>query len=311
MTEKMKEEKNGLTGLPQPGQGIASLRPEERRIVNQQIQLLLADDLTGVIRYGTDTQGKIADLSGALMKSVDSFQVLEINRNLTEFSRCMDKLGLRKAGWFDRMRSPKALLNKLKKNTQQYKGQINGTLHELDKNRIQLMKNLAALAYLYDDHLQLFRELTLKIIAGEELLRLFTQGAPEAERVTDRHSIEQRVSELKITHSIALQMTMQMQLMQENEQRLAEKIQSSLLHMVPLWQMQVAQRMLLSEKQAAEQQDKSGRLESDRLWHMGQEIAQAVEDTMSMCQKNQQIEKQTKTQVNVTPIGSSLIKEKD
>lgn len=290
MERAMMEERNLLAALP-PGQALESLVPEERAIVDHQMEELLANDMAAVLRYGAEIQEKIAKIAEQLLQSIDHMQTLEISMHLAELSRCMDRLGLGKAGLFDRFLTPKVRLNRLRKNLQQSKVQINQTLHELDKNRIRLMKNLAALTYLSEDNEQRIRALSLAIIAGEELLRQVERGEVDTEKGAH---IERRVLDLTLSHTVAGQMAVQIQLMQRNEQRLAEKIQSSLLNMVPLWQMQIAQQSLFSGQQATEQLDYTAQSADEKLWSMGQEISRAVHVALDLCRDHQKIQQQAK-----------------
>ncbi len=270
---------------------MESLTPEEKAVVEAHMNQLLASDSTGVLHYAADTQRKIATAADQLQESIKAIQTPEISRNLAELSRYMNVLGFGKTGFFDKILSPKVRLSRLKRKMEHYRGSINQTIHEVDKNRIQLMKNLAAFQYLYEDNQQFLHEISLYIIAVEELIFQFQNNKKEIAGMLIFNKIEHRLHDLKLTHTVAMQMSAQIKLIQENEQLLAEKIQSSLLNMIPLWQMQLTQQVTLAQQQAAKQIDKTAYSEDNNLWEMGQQIAHAVAIIIDLSLDNQKMEK--------------------
>lgn len=78
--------------------------------------------------------------------------------------------------------------------------------------------------------------------------------------------LEKRVHDLKLSRQIAIQSAPQIRLIQEVNQTLVEKIQSSILTAIPLWKNQVViATTLLRQKKAMEAQKQVSKTTNDLL----------------------------------------------
>ena len=134
---------------------------------------------------------------------------------------------------------------------------IDGIEAQLDKHRLQMLKDINIYDTMYEKNLEYFKELSLYIIAGERKLEeLKNTVLPElqakaretgeqldAQKVADMEStinrFEKKLYDLKTTRIISIQMAPQIRLLQNNDAELVEKIQGSLINTIPLWKNQI------------------------------------------------------------------------
>ncbi len=132
-----------------------------------------------------------------------------------------------------------------------------------------LLKDVTVLDKMYELNLEYLEQLDLYIAAGDEiLLDLQTRQLPAlevearsssdplvAQQLTDFRQamarFERRVHDLKLTRMISIQTAPQIRLIQNNDQNLVEKIQSSITNTVPLWKNQIVIALSLYRQQQA------------------------------------------------------------
>ena len=147
--------------------------------------------------------------------------------------------------------------------------QIDRIEGELDKARMELLKDIGMFDSLYEKNLEYFRELQVYIVAGEEKIQeIRTETLPSlreqarekgdpmsAQLVTDFEDtvnrFEKKVHDLKLSKTIAIQTAPQIRLIQNNDKLLVEKIQTAVLNTIPLWKSQIVIALGLSRQQSA------------------------------------------------------------
>ncbi|HEM2347753.1 TPA: toxic anion resistance protein, partial [Listeria monocytogenes] len=125
------------------------------------------------------------------------------------------------------------------------------------------------LEQLYDKNKDYFQALNIYIAAGElKLEEINTKMLPElrkkAEQTGDQMDyqevndltqfadrLDKRVYDLRLSRQITIQQAPQIRLIQNTNQALAEKIQSSIMTAIPLWKNQVAIALTLLRQQQA------------------------------------------------------------
>ena len=128
---------------------------------------------------------------------------------------------------------------------------------ELEKHKLQMLKDITIYDTLYEKNLEYFKEISLYIIAGEKKLeelknvvlpelrkkaeesgeQLDVQKVQDMENLINR--FEKKIYDLKTTRIISIQMAPQIRMLQNNESELVEKIQSSITNTIPLWKNQI------------------------------------------------------------------------
>ncbi|MGQ9682759.1 MAG: toxic anion resistance protein [Anaerolineae bacterium] len=139
---------------------------------------------------------------------------------------------------------------------------------ELESAKRTMLRDIATLDQLYAQNLQLYRSLLVYIAAGEIKItelqkehaalveRASASGDPAlAQQASDLGNLitrlERRVYDLKLTAMIALQSGPQIRLVQNGDQSLVEKIQSSILLTIPLWKRQIIIAIALFDQKKA------------------------------------------------------------
>ena len=139
----------------------------------------------------------------------------------------------------------------------------------LQGHQKQLISDCRMLDELYAQNEQYYHELTLYIIAGEiKLKRLREEELPpllakaqetadpaDAQAANDFAQLidrfEKRIHDLKLTRIVSVQMGPQIRLMQNNDNVLAERIQSTIVNTVPLWKSQMVIAMGMQHAEGA------------------------------------------------------------
>lgn len=257
----------------QPEFEIETLTPEQKRRaeeIKESIDLL---DSQAAIQYGAGAQRNIsgfADNILAQVRSKDGGQVGELMSELLIKVKDagVDKLG--EDGFLDRIPLFRDASRSLKKFMQRYETlevQIDRIEGEMDKARMELLKDIGMFDSLYEKNLEYFRELQIYIAAGEEKIaetrnetlpalraEAEAKGDPmNAQLVTDFEDtvnrFEKKVHDLKLSKMIAIQTAPQIRLIQSNDKLLVEKIQTAVLNTIPLWKSQIVIALGLNRQQ--------------------------------------------------------------
>ncbi len=237
-------------------------------------------DTQTVIQYGSGPQGEISKFTDAILKEVRAKDggtagelLTSLMLNVRELD--VDDLG-REPGFWEKLPLVGSLVDRARRFIARYEtlsAQIETIVENLEKARMQLFKDLSMLDQLHQKNMDLLRELDVHIAAGEIKIReLHDQILPDlkarAEQSGDpldaqKHQdmvqfatrFEKRLHDLKLSRMVSLQVLPQIRLIQYNNQTLVEKIQSSILHTIPLWKNQIVIAIsLLRQKKALEMQ---------------------------------------------------------
>ncbi|MDT3966418.1 toxic anion resistance protein, partial [Staphylococcus saprophyticus] len=163
----------------------------------------------------------------------------------------------------------KASVNEIFSKMQSVGSQIDRISIELDKHKNNLKKDIDMLDELYDMNKDYFDELSLYIEAAkhkqyvlqqDEIPKLReqakstgnqmdVQAASDMEQFVDR--LDKRIYDLQLSRQIAIQTAPQIRMIQNVNQALAEKIQSSILTSIPLWKNQMSIALTLMRQRNA------------------------------------------------------------
>lgn len=251
---------------------------EKKRIqdISNQIDV---NDSQALIQYGIAAQSNVSAFADTILNEVRSKDAGYAGNALANLMLNVKGLkvdSLSSESFLSNVPLLGSLFGGIKKFIAQFESisvHIDEITDELTKARMQLLKDITLLDTLYDKNNEYIREIDLHIMAGElKLKELREKVLPEmktkaegskdtldAQKVQDMNQIinrfEKKVHDLKLSRMVSIQALPQIRLIQNNNQALVEKIQSSILNTIPLWKNQVVIAIsLFRQKKAVELQ---------------------------------------------------------
>ena len=254
--------------------------PEENR--QKALELSKQIDVKNhqsVISYGTNAQQQLTNFSESMLNQVSSKDIGPIGDILNDLMSKLrhvnpEELVPEKEGFFSRIfgrmsNSVQEVVSKYQKTG----AQIDRISVKLNQSKDVLITDNRSLEQLYEKNKEYFHALNIYIAAAElKIEDLRTVTIPElkvkAEETNDQMAyqevndmiqfadrLEKRLHDLKLSRQITIQSAPQIRLIQNTNQALAEKIQTSIVTAIPLWKNQIAIALtLLRQKQAVEAQ---------------------------------------------------------
>ena len=267
----MSETKTELMTLPQEV-ALEEFTPEEMQKVNEIAQSIDLRDTQAVIEFGVGAQTEISDFSDTVLEQVRSKDSGYVGETLNEL---MVKV---KAIDIDDVASGKkgGLFNSFKRRIQKFIGrydklsvQIDNIVEQLEKARDTLFRDIELLDQLYEKNYKYLKELDMYIAAGDmEIKKMREVEVPamraeaessddpvKAQELRDMEAMvdrfEKKVHDLKLSRMVAIQAMPQMRMVQNNDQVLVERIQSSILNTIPLWKSQMVIAITIFRQRSA------------------------------------------------------------
>ncbi|NLH36363.1 MAG: toxic anion resistance protein [Lactococcus chungangensis] len=255
---------------------VAILSEEELGKAKELSKSLDENNSQSVIEYGSLAQKKIGDFSQSVLNKVQAKDLGEVGSALTDLMYQLQEsnpndLVAEDPGFFKKM------FGKVKKSifevTQKYQKLGAG----IDKISIKLtheykglLEDNKTLETLYAENLDYFHALNVYIAGAELKIKeldetVIPQAKIEAENTPDnaiavqkisdlenyKNRLDKRQYDLKLARQITIQQAPQIRMIQNTNQELAEKIQTSINTAIPLWKNQVAIALtLLKQKDA-------------------------------------------------------------
>lgn len=253
---------------------VEALTPEQRAKVDEVKNSIDLMDAQTTVQYGVGAQRNLSSFSAQILSQVrnkDSgsvgelmsdlmIKVKEVGVDQLEDNRPLDKIPF----WKNASRALKKFLQRYEK----LEVQIDKIEQSLEQARMEMLKDITMFDSLYDKNLSYFQQLQIYITAGEEKVAeirettlpvLHAQAAAtgdpmsaqvvrDFEDTVDR--FEQRVHDLKLSKTIAIQTAPQIRLVQNNDKMLLDKVQDAILNTIPLWKSQIVLALGLHRQQS-------------------------------------------------------------
>ena len=251
-----------------------SLTPEQQQKVTEIKNAIDITDSQAIIQYGVQAQSNISSFSDTVLSQIRAKDSGRVGDILTELMVKVNELDVdslgQNEGVFSKMFG--GVKSKAKKFAGQYEKlsvHIDRIINELEKARMQLLKDITLLDGLYEKNIEYMHELDVFILAGSlKLQELHEKIIPElkkkaeesndpvdAQKANDMINLanrfEKKLHDLKLSRMIAIQAAPQIRLIQSNDQVLVEKIQSSILNTIPLWKNQLIIAITLFRQEKA------------------------------------------------------------
>jgi uncharacterized protein YaaN involved in tellurite resistance len=269
---------------------LNDLTPDQKQKVEQIAASIDINDSQGIIQYGVGAQSNISTFADNVLEQVKAKDAGDVGKTLTDLMLTVKDLDVESLS-SESFMSKIPLLGNLVAGAKRFIAQYQSIEHhieeitdELTKARMQLLKDITLLDALYEKNKEYMKELELFILAGEiKLKELQEKTLPElkakaeaskdtldAQKVQDLSQMinrfEKKIHDLKLSRMISIQTLPQVRLIQNNDQLLVEKIQSSILNTIPLWKNQVVIAIsLFRQKKALELQKEVSATTNDLL----------------------------------------------
>ncbi|WP_174804828.1 toxic anion resistance protein [Macrococcoides canis] len=269
--EIIQEQQNNITTTFETNEMSLEKREQINQIKNQIVPL----DNEKLLLYGAGAQQKLSQFSHQILDEVQRKDIGSIGNNLDQLMKKLKEVDPDEIQNIDKSKVKRLFkrvsksVNELISRYQSVASQIDRISVELDNSKNVLMRDIQMLDQLYDQNKAYFEAIDMFIIAAEEKRdEINNQLLPELEQkamhsndqmvvqdVNDmRHYVnrlDKRIYDLKLSRQITLQSAPQIRMIQDVNQTLAEKIQSSILTSIPLWKNQMAIAMSLLHQQKA------------------------------------------------------------
>ncbi|MCI6375028.1 MAG: toxic anion resistance protein, partial [Clostridiales bacterium] len=271
-----------------------NLSEQEKSAVLAFVERIDISDSETVLKYGNAAQMKISQFSDKILEDVktkDTGAISDMLTNLVAELKGFDVDEGKKGGLFGLFKKAGNSVTQLKAKFDKVEENVTEIIASLSANQKQLISDAKMLDELYAQNEQYYHELTLYIIAGElKLRRLREEELPpllaKAQETADPadaqvandfaqliERFEKRIHDLKLTRMVSVQMGPQIRLMQQNDNVLAERIQSTIVNTIPLWKsqmvialgMQHAESALKAQKAVTDMTNELLRSNAERL----------------------------------------------
>lgn len=266
------------------------LSKEEKEAIEEFNSKLDINDSAQILQYGVAAQEKISKFSDSILEDVKTKNTGEVGDLLSDLvsqikSFDKDISGTSKKNFIAKLFTNAkkefdyvvAKYSKIEKNIDTIEG-------GLEKDKVQMLKDITVFDTMYDKNLEYFKEISLYIIAGDKKLEeLRNETLPklkeaaeksgdqiDVQKVNDMEALinrfEKKIYDLKTTRIISIQMAPQIRLLQNNEAELVEKIQSSITNTIPLWKNQMVLALGINNaKNALKSQQAVSKLTNEML----------------------------------------------
>ena len=246
------------TQLQQPKVAEPVLTPQEQQMVNDFAQKIDVENTAQILQYGAGTQKKMADFSDAALANVrtqDLGEVGDLIVNVVGELKGFD--AEEEKGFFGFFRKQANKLEVMKSRYAKAEVNVEKIGDALQQHQVRLLKDSAMLDKMYEQNLAYFKELTMYILAGKKKLQEVREGklkeleataqatglaedAQAAKDLADKcNRFEKKIYDLELTRTISIQTAPQIRMIQNNDNVMVEKIQTTLMNTIPLWKNQM------------------------------------------------------------------------
>ncbi len=249
-----------------------SLTPEEQQMVAEFAAKIDVENTAQIMQYGAGTQKKMADFSDAALANVRTQDLGEVGDLITEVVGELKGFDTEEEkGFLGFFRKQTNKLEAMKIKFAKAEVNVEKISDALQQHQVRLLKDSAVLDKMYDQNLAYFKELTMYIMAGKQKLQEVRSGklkeleataaasglaedAQSARDLADKcDRFEKKLHDLELTRAISIQTAPQIRLIQNNDNVMVEKIQTTLINTIPLWKNQMVLALGIAHSSEAAQ----------------------------------------------------------
>ncbi len=269
---------------------ISKLTPEELSKVESIKSQINITDSQAIITYGVGAQREISNFSDSILNEVrakDSGYVGNILSDLVFKIKDLKVDGLGSGSVVSKIPIIGGIWDSARKFIARYEKlnvHIEKIVDELDKARMQMLRDITLLDAMYGKNLDYLKNLDLYIAAGQLKLKelestVLVELKNKAEESKEPEDVQKyndfgqflnrfdkKLHDLKLSRMIVIQTAPQIRLIQNGDQALVEKVQSSILNTIPLWKNQIVIAItLFRQKKSLELQKEVTKTTNDLL----------------------------------------------
>ncbi|VIF24163.1 toxic anion resistance protein [Clostridioides difficile] len=236
------------------------LSESERKMVKEFAEKIDITNTNMILQYGAGAQKKVASFSETALKSVKTRDLGEVGDMLTNLVTDLKAFSAdekEQSGFLGIFKKANNKISNLKTKYDSAVVNVDKVSKELQKHQVKILKDIAMLDKMYELNLAYSKELTMYIIAGKQKLKDMKEyempklrekarlsgSTEDAQSVNDMVSLcdrfEKKIHDLELTRMVSLQMAPQIRLVQNSNNLMAEKIQSTIVNTIPLWKNQI------------------------------------------------------------------------
>ncbi|WP_105967074.1 toxic anion resistance protein [Staphylococcus simulans] len=249
--------------------------PEQQKKIQELANQIEPMNYDSLMKFGSNAQSSMSTFAHKMLTEVKSKDTGPIGDTLNQLMVKLkevqpDDFKQEKDSFIKKIfKRAKASANEIFSRMQSVGSQVDRISVELKNHKDGLNRDIQLLNGLYDQNKDYFEEINLYIAAAQEKKQaILEQELPEKrqkayesgnqmdiqevadlEQFADR--LDKRIYDLQLSRQISLQTAPQIRMIQNVNQTLAEKIQSSILTSIPLWKNQMAIALTLMRQRQA------------------------------------------------------------
>ena len=246
-------EETAVEKVPEP-----VLTPEEQQMVDAFAAKIDVENTAQILQYGAGTQKKMADFSDAALANVRTQDLGEVGDLITSVVGELQGFDAEEEkGFLGFFRKQANKLENMKNKYAKAEVNVEKIGNALQQHQVRLLKDSALLDKMYEQNLAYFKELSMYILAGKKKLQEVREGklkdleavaqrtglaedAQAARDLSDKcNRFEKKIHDLELTRMISIQTAPQIRMIQNNDNVMVEKIQTTLVNTIPLWKNQM------------------------------------------------------------------------
>ncbi|PSL41876.1 uncharacterized protein YaaN involved in tellurite resistance [Planomicrobium soli] len=251
------------------------LSKDEQEKARNLAKQIPAGNYEAILTYGANAQNQLSQFSHKMLDHVQSKDIGPVGDVLHDLMRKLQELNpeelsqKKKSGLRKMFAKAKYSVQEMMTKYQKLSTQVDRISIQLDHSKRGLLEDVQMLEQLYDQNKTYFQALNV-YIAAAELKRdeIMNETIPalrkKAEASNDQMAyqevndmaqfldrLEKRLYDLQLSRQITIQSAPQIRMIQQTNQTLAEKIQSSIMTSIPLWKNQIAIALTLNRQMKA------------------------------------------------------------
>ena len=239
----------------------------------QQVNILVKQidekDLLSITNYGVNLQKTMGDFSHQMISHIKMNDTGDVGDILNELMYTLNDTNTHQNFIEKLFGYVKRTIYDLQSKYQELGPRVDKIADRLEQEKSKLLNDNVSLEGLYNQNKVFFEALNVYVAAGELKIneleatiipnalyeanmsndQMCVQKVKDLEQFLER--LEKRNHDLKLTRQMTIQQASQIRLIQNTNQVLAEKIQSSITTAIPLWKNQIAISMTLSHQKEA------------------------------------------------------------